>query len=388
VSQPFLIYVIWHPDCSQGQEIADRIFEHFRSNVFSGVAGGAGIEVLYRYAPATDQPDDPPLAVPIGPDDCLAVVLLIDESMAKASKNAWRPYLSQIVDQAGQAKWSRVYPVALTRDAFDVPDELAEINFIRWYEWSKEPREIQERNLLQVLGHSFCRLLDQRVEWLENSVEPDVVPDPVEVFLSHAKLDGEDLALLIRQRIHSDTALRSFFDAKEIPPGYKFADVIQAGIRRSALVVLHTNEFASREWCRREVLTAKQHSVPAVVVNCVTESEERGFPYLGNVPVVRMEPANAAGRIPLVIGALLDEVLTHLYWRCRVPALRQLAPAGAVFFSRAPELLTLVTAKVALNPTPLVIYPDPPLGATESEILRSAFPTLELRTPAVLAAVT
>lgn len=63
------------------------------------------------------------------------------------------------------------------------------------------------------------------------------------------------------------------------------------------------------------MLEAKRWNVPLVVADCISEADKRGFPYLGNVPVVRMDPATA-DRIEQVIGRLLDQVLKDFLWRC------------------------------------------------------------------------
>ncbi|NVL83801.1 TIR domain-containing protein, partial [Escherichia coli] len=80
------------------------------------------------------------------------------------------------------------------------------------------------------------------------------------------------------------TELQTFFDANDIAPGHKFALEIFNSIEHSALVVVRTDAYASREWCRREVIEAKRRARPIVVIDALTKAEERGFPYLGNVP--------------------------------------------------------------------------------------------------------
>lgn len=39
------------------------------------------------------------------------------------------------------------------------------------------------------------------------------------------------------------------------------------------------------------MIEAKRAGAPMVVAHAVTEGEERSFPYLGNVPVVRLGPS-------------------------------------------------------------------------------------------------
>ncbi|QSY97977.1 toll/interleukin-1 receptor domain-containing protein (plasmid) [Rhizobium bangladeshense] len=133
----------------------------------------------------------------------------------------------------------------------------------------------------------------------------------VDIFLSHSKHDkndaGEQVAKAIRKKLTERDGLGSFFDVYDIPPGLKFHDVLLAQIEISAVIAVHTDSFSSREWCRREIIEAKRHNRPLVIANCIADRDERGFPYLGNVPIIRLENKKAS-RIEAVINALLDEV--------------------------------------------------------------------------------
>ena len=93
------------------------------------------------------------------------------------------------------------------------------------------------------------------------------------------------------------------------------------------------------EWCRLEVLEAKRQQVPIVVLAAFDRGEPRSFPYIGNVPVVRWHGNES---LPVVVAALLREVLRARYFPRRVEAicrLHGLQPARQVF-AYAPELLT------------------------------------------------
>ncbi len=53
------------------------------------------------------------------------------------------------------------------------------------------------------------------------------------------------------------------------------------------MVVVQTGTCSDREWCRKEVLFAKQYGCPVLVVNAVTVGEERFFPYVEPPPTIR-----------------------------------------------------------------------------------------------------
>lgn len=198
------------------------------------------------------------------------------------------------------------------------------------------------------------------------------------VFLSHSKHDdhGEAIAQSIRAYIFQSTSLASFFDVHDIPPGVSFADVLIHYVRSSAVITIYTNSFSSREWCRKEVIEAKRSNVPLIVADCITDIDERGFPYMGNVPVVRMEP-NATERIPHVIGCLLDEVLKDFLWNARVFDDR--SRMNVVFLSRPPELIALASEVFLRHEIAIMVYPDPPIGSEERDLFFAIRPELSLR---------
>jgi hypothetical protein len=64
----------------------------------------------------------------------------------------------------------------------------------------------------------------------------DVNPPPVKLFISHAKVDGVNMAMDFRNYIRSETKLSSFFDANDIADGYDFEKEIAGGVKNSILV--------------------------------------------------------------------------------------------------------------------------------------------------------
>ena len=171
--------------------------------------------------------------------------------------------------------------------------------------------------------------------------------------------------------------MSSFLAQRDIPPGVQFGTVIDNSIRDSAVAMIYTDTYSSREWCRREVIEAKRMNSPVLVVDCLESVDERSFPYMGNVPVIRMDPTDK-GRIPLVVGRLLDEIFKHFLWRCRVENIHE-SPPRATFMARPPEMLSIATLPNANSDgTRLVVYPDPPLGVEEINLFSSVDHNLRL----------
>src|SRR5690606_19662801 len=113
---------------------------------------------------------------------------------------------------------------------------------------------------------------------------------PVTIFLSHAKADLNHEPQVVETLIsHLSARLpeKTWFDSGNIEAGSCFAKAIEEGVKDAVLLVVLTDSYSSRAWCRREVLLAKFYQRPVIVVDALQRREVRRFPYGGNVPVVR-----------------------------------------------------------------------------------------------------
>lgn len=374
----FVLYVAWHPAFGEGHLIAKKLFEHYRRELYSNISGGTGLSVIYRHIP--DPETLAPAAIDFSESETSAVVLLIDERFSGDEHYvAWAKDLLLKTDEIGLS--ARVFPVAISSEATRM--NLFE-QAVRWDRWSDLLIDARLRCLTSDLNYQFCRMLRSYLEHLRHPNEAEAALEQylrkVQVFLSHSKhdADGERIAKQIRLHIFDGDGLASFFDVHDIPTGMRFDIVLLHQVKASAIVALHTDSFSSREWCRREIIEAKRWSVPLVVADCISDTDERGFPYMGNVPVVRMDPVKV-DRIDAVIARLLDEVLKDFLWKCRVELAKRIISSNAVFLPRSPELVSLAALSDYQDEHVLVVYPDPPLGAEEQRLFEQIAPRFQLR---------
>lgn len=379
-TRPFLaVYVVWHPTFAEGSDIAEALRRHFRRELYENVAGGTGLSVLYRSTAAPESPT--PIPIDLNESSTTAIIVLADAKLAADA--AWVGYVKELTEQTEASGFrTRLFPVAIESTALNHlgVDEQA----LRWDRWTGSSNERQVQ-LIRELAYEFCRMLRHFLEHLKHPTDDapalEAYLKKVQIFLSHSKHDefGEKIADSIRDQLHRGHGLASFFDVHDIPAGLRFHKVLLEQVRVSAMVAIHTDSYSSREWCRREVIEAKRNNVPLVVANAISDLDERGFPYMGNVPVVRLDP-RGIDRIDFVIGRLLDEVLKDFLWRCRVQISQTDANPEIVFMPRPPELISLValppTTKV---PKPIIVYPDPPLSAEEATLFEEIAPRIQLR---------
>ena len=373
----FAIYVAWHPMFAEGPEIARHLFGHYRRDLYRSVMGGTGLPVNYRSS--SDQPNGMPRPIDFDSSELSATVLLIEEHWMNDPR--WVDWAKELDNASFESDLrSLVFPVAIAEGALTL--ELA-TNALHWYTWNTLDSRSRFRRLTTDLTYQFSRML--RLHLLKRE-QPEISAHErlksylvrIQLFLSHSKHDanGIRIATAIRDELHAGEGLSSFFDVHDIPVGIRFEDVILESVRDSAVIVVQTDSYSSRTWCRKEVLEAKRHQVPLVVADCIDDGDERAFPYLGNVPVVRVDPA-AVDRVDVVIGRVLDEVLKHFFWKCWVALVQPYAAADDVFLPRTPEILSL--AHMDRHSDVVIVYPEPPLSADESAIFAAVDGTVRLR---------
>jgi len=376
-----LIYVVWHPTFERGQKLAENIYAHFSRDPGRTNARGIGIPVFFRSAAVSAGQVPPRIAVDAAQHT--AIIVLVDPQMV--IDDGWETYVDDLWNQAGAAPdRHRLFPVAFDDTAYQLSPQIGAVNYIRL---QGQSAEAGVGFLLNRLTNELGRLLTQRptLASVETETTKGTSPPKMRLFISHAKLDGEKTALLLRDYIHKNLALDTFFDAIDIAAGFSFENEINAGIDTAAFAVVHTDAYASRVWCQHEVIRAKRHGRPIVVVHAIEEGEARSFPYIGNVPTIRWR-AEDPPRVEAVVGLVLREVLRTEYFQQHFDDLKKLfdVPATVRALPRAPELLTCLALRADKNKVPYFVYPDPPLAKQELDLLTELDPNLRLTTPTLL----
>jgi len=362
-----------------GQEIADRLRTHFGRDLYRTVSGERGVSVLYRSESVPGA--STPLPIDWHTADVTAVVVLAEASLI--DDQAWSDYirnLSRITRTSDPP--ASFFPV--TMDSQGIGFGFEE-QAIRWDRWDVCEAERSQR-LVSTLTHEFCRMLRHRLDALPQvdggKTSREQYLEKIQVFISHSKHDndGEVIARQVRNWLHTHSSLSSFFDVHDIPPGMPFEEVLLHRITNAgAVIAVHTDSYSSRVWCRREVIKAKRCMVPMIVVDCVRDIDPCGMPYLGNVPIIRMDP-DRADRIGTVEGHLLDEVFRTWLWHCRVKRFPE-KPPGVLFSARPPELIALAALHDDREESePTIVYPEPLLGADEARLFSEIAPQVRVRT--------
>ena len=352
---PLAVYVLFHSEYLDGEAAFDKMYQLLCRDVGKPLIDGIDIPVYLR----TDY-NGKILNIDFSVSEKTAVVVLIDERMF--CSQLWRDYIDGIVSKDGNAV--KIYCIGLCNYAFEITEKIGKIQAIKLknYVFGDNWREIQ------------IRLLESLFRFLTDS------NSRARLFISHAKKDSECLAKELRDYLASSTKLRSFFDENDILDGEDFETQLVNGVKTSLLVVLKTDCYSEREWCRKEVVVAKKNGVPIIVLNCVKHVSKRLFPYLGNCPMVQY-PADWSEMIIILLKTALNRIYQY-------KLLSALKCEGDEVIPCSPELFSFVAPGV--KGCRRVLYPEPPLGVEELEILtefdkKICFVTpTEVRTEAVV----
>ncbi len=402
---PMRIYVLWHSSCLQGEELARDIYKWFRGDPSDISQCGYGIPVEYRSYPFESE-SETLREIELDKADINVVVPLVNEHMVVSAH--WREDLRNLANAHCDTA-CLICPVALHSTAYQLPEEITRLNFLRIdrasdsKEWSDERRlEIRRQRLLSLLTQVCCRLL-WRQQDETGVIDINVPSSPIKVFISHAKADGTKIAEAIREQIYQQGQLQAFFDESDLAIGYAWERDLESSARlnTTAMIAVFTDAYASRPWCRREIRLAREvkssqsrhleivsentdsvkqsccwYVKPLIVVDALSHGSSYFLPEFGYAPVVRWNP----DRVSLLIDQLLREILLYGYNEKR----GQLLPSrpGQYHLNCVPDLQTILELWQATEGRlTRVVMPPPGLPHSEEDRLRKFLqPELQITT--------
>lgn len=427
------IYVVWHPRDHAGKEVFNELVTHYHSEHFSGLAGSA-IEVFSRSLPLTPETETPcPIAtrdgqVGHGTDNTdisdrrtpantaspfTVIIPVIGRHMISAAhdnNSKWASYLRSLctVRDAALASHSPhllVVPIIGTKGlntSGEVISSLTDRQGMVLHDDAYAPG---------ALSRDVGQAIVQRLLWKQTGMLSSSESPRLRVFISHARGDipANDLTgntpqgvIAKVKAIAQQTRLDAFFDVYDIQADSEWNSSIRERARTSALLMVRTDSYSSREWTQREVFEAKQAGMPIVCLSALNAGESRGSFLLDHVPTTACpqipkgwappegtqaeDPVDEA--IVTALNRLVDEALKFALWRCQeIPAHVNLAKANTTQSTSKNHPGFDCAPPTAPEPTVLLkfiqehrqtygndkhlwlIHPDPPLLPAEQDFL-------------------
>lgn len=343
------VQFVFHPQSAVARQTAQYVHRQLNDDVVV-----PGLRVPTMFSPFSDG-WKPPLqhrleiaehsfVVPLADDE-----LYVDEDWCRYVADLWEAC------SASENGKHRCVPMQLSKNAWPLDDRLCEVNFGRAF---AVPDGVERNDwVTRRVVIELCRFL----QGLETT--DDLSRAPTKLFLSHAKADINTeprVALKVMELLGADQPVDAWVDSGDIETGSKFSEAISSGVKRTSLLAILTDNYSSREWCREEIMLAKENQRPIVVLDALMNHEVRSFPFLDNVPKLRWN-----GNAQAAIDLLLKETLRHLH---TLKTLESEKEPGDTIFLRPPEPATLL----GIEPGSNILYPDPPLGVGELKRLARA----------------
>ncbi|MGE0729425.1 MAG: TIR domain-containing protein [Acidimicrobiia bacterium] len=367
--RPVAVHVFWHPDDLPKQEDGDSliraepwlVLRTLMGDPFDAAGEAVGIPVVFHSC-LPGAGSDPPPPPDLDASDRSLVVALVGANVLRRTE--WRSWVAsvrrEVADRPGRCA---LLGVALVPEALDQEKMWANTNVHRA---DDEPDLRPGRVLLAVLS-ALARLL---------AVEPG---RRVRVFYSYARADGGPFVAELQDRSRL-ARLDDFIDAQDIQEGDDFAEVLGSSVAHTdtAVLAVVTDAYSKRDWCRREVLIARENEVPLAILDAVSLGQARLAPYFGHMPSVRL-PIDVPGslrrftRLDAALVALLLEVVRFRFLPLRFERMaKQLGRASSwSTLPTPPEPLTLLGPRLRAG-IGTFVYPDPPLNPDELSRLQRA----------------
>ncbi len=313
---PLSIYVVFHPGSETSQRYADAIHDWFRVADEDGDSTEAGIPVWYRCALEGGKLA-PKMAW--GEAALNAVVVLVSAEMLL--DDAWRRAVREMMTTTPADAARVVYPVALCPGA----------SHLAWLFVAQALPGSSERVLRRALTEAVTRELRQKLE--PHSDGPPKPPQPIQVFISHAKADGLEVARGLRDDLAKVSQLKTWFDENDIAPGHAWRSLLveQPADAGTAVIAIVSSVYPRRNWCIQEASFARTPRPmkaldgpvrvftvsPTVAVILPQTRWSRQLAQLAQVAQIgwALGEADPAARVANIVDRLLLETLLIVYYR-------------------------------------------------------------------------
>jgi len=351
---PLSVQFIWHPsDAGTVYPILDEIKKCFARDKDRPFSRGLNIPLFFY---SSQNPNEIPDSHPKGV--AARNVVFVFTSVNTAGQPNWTGYIESLV----VSDVMYIVPVAIDRFGLGHGGSLRGLNCVRSYDW---PGENEELHAIVTLAHEIYR-------YGFVNIKPDYAGknSSITVFLSHAKAgDTGHLHAEAIRRFIDNTNMNRFFDATEISPGFPFDEEIERYIPGSTLLAIESDAYSSRYWCQREILSAKHHNRPIVVVDCLDEYEDRIFPAASNVPCVHVPsdvPLSERNILRILVAAILETIRhNHAIKSLELYQSQGWVGVDCELTPRPPEIRQVLSIKE--HGKNKICYPEPPIYSDEAD---------------------
>lgn len=359
---PLSIYVLYHSKFADGAVIYSQLLENLYGKASDIYTSSINIPVYF----CTNDEDGKINDIDFDRSEKTCVIFLIDRHMFLESDDSpWHKFIDSLLDKQNTPNF-QIFNVALCASAVKFDTRIG-----LWQCFNYSADTILSKDQWSSF---LLRLYDGLIHFIEPTE-----PRPLKVFISHSKHDEtfteKQYAIQLRDYLlENQTKLGSFFDACNIYEGLNFPEQLKEAVDKSAMVVLLSDSYSSREWCKKEIILAKLAQRPIVVVSVIKEGLDRMLPYVGNVPYTVVDKGWLSV-VLLLLRTVLYQYHQKLYLKNNVEN-------DAGILCAMPEALSFAIKDIKENKgNKIVLYPEPPLGQEELNLLKEIDSEYKFYTP-------
>lgn len=335
---PLKIFIVWDNEFKDGLFFANQVYGLMSRAVDNPTERGIGIPIDYITDASTSIKTD---------ENIQNLIFVLIDDYYIYNKSSWNVFLNAIPEKHNV----KIIPFAFDCKPFADFDRFDNINYVM----------VTTTNKVEFFQFTVSYEVSRILNTFTNT------SNDINLFLSHSKQTGLKIVEKVRSEILNNTKLKTFYDNHDIPYGERFDMKIYDSIKESIIIVFLTDGFSSRDWCKKEIISAKEYERPIILLDFYEEGENRLFPYLGNVKIIKLNPEHI--RYYKLLTAILLENIRINYYTIRTKYLIDLLDVNNKKFklmNQPPELLTILNHK---DPNELYIYPEPPISNDELDIL-------------------
>jgi len=284
ILSPLTLNILWHQDFEKGLSYAELFYKTFTRDIDDTFSRDLGVPIRLGILKDGNI---------IGVDGKkhkfnyqgytrTATIILMDVKLVNDTLALQQ--LNNIANQLRADDNHLLIPIAIEQEVLSASTDLTLLQFIRFYDLPKSRRD---NYMLTIVAHELLRLMNDEGCFDKNRAAKNKLKQPSKFFLSHTKKDGQVITKRIREHIHKDFPIYTFFDENDIPIGMSFLDTICEEVQQSAMLAIHTDHFSSSIWCTQELEWAKKYNRPIVIVDMLSKGDMRVYPYFGNVPIIK-----------------------------------------------------------------------------------------------------
>ncbi len=374
---PITFYLVHHPDCSEAEQLSSSLFSWFRLGDLAGEYAAAGLPVFFRRNIANNGIDP---SIHWEDADLNVVILLVDHRAVLDPH--WRAAMIQMADQVRVRRDSTrhralLIPVALHESFYQTGSLYENFNPVRLI-------QLESDEMLPVLRRSSTEASARALRGLELGTDS---PPALNVFLSHAKADGTEIAKSLRDGVRNFGQLVAWYDANDLPYGSNWQSPMEhaAASGTASMVATVTDAYPTRPWCRKEARLARTPLQlkpglwtvqPVLAVHNPEQKWVREMSMLNGVPRIGWGNGSPHYETEHVVDRLVLEILLTQAHRRIAEAILKQREDGVICITWVPDTWTLIELREQLGSKSKdvrkIVYPGHGLRTVERAELASA----------------